>query len=227
MLRTNLSTRPFYNERAVHVLLALAGVVVIALTAFNAIKIISLSRQNTELSSLINRDHDEAQRLTREAQRIRAGINPEELEKTAKAAAIANSLIDQRTFSWTEFFNHIEETLPPDVMLTAVRPTFQDELTTIQMTVLGKRTEDIDEFMEKLEATGAFEDVLPAQQDTTDEGLHRLLLESVYTGAPPEPGAAVPAGATPPAAKPPAPTPGSAPAPPAPSGRAARGGAGR
>ena len=224
MLRTNLSTRPFYNERAVHVLLALAGVVVIALTAFNAIKIISLSRQNTELSSLINRDHDEAQRLTREAQRIRAGINPEELEKTAKAAAIANSLIDQRTFSWTEFFNHIEETLPPDVMLTAVRPTFQDELTTIQMTVLGKRTEDIDEFMEKLEATGAFEDVLPAQQDTTDEGLHRLLLESVYTGAQPE-GAAVPAGATPPAAKPPAPTPG--PAPPAPSGRAARGGAGR
>ena len=227
MLRTNLSTRPFYNERAVHVLLALAGVVVIALTAFNAIKIISLSRQNTELSSLINRDHDEAQRLTREAQRIRAGINPEELEKTAKAAAIANSLIDQRTFSWTEFFNHIEETLPPDVMLTAVRPTFQDELTTIQMTVLGKRTEDIDEFMEKLEATGAFEDVLPAQQDTTDEGLHRLLLESVYTGAQPEPGAAVPAGATPPAAKPPAPTPGPAPAPPAPSGRAARGGAGR
>lgn len=227
MLRTNLSTRPFYNERAVHVLLALAGVVVIALTAFNAIKIISLSRQNTELSSLINRDHDEAQRLTREAQRIRAGINPEELEKTAKAAAIANSLIDQRTFSWTEFFNHIEETLPPDVMLTAVRPTFQDELTTIQMTVLGKRTEDIDEFMEKLEATGAFEDVLPAQQDTTEEGLHRLLLESVYTGAQPEPGAAVPAGATPPAAKPPAPTPGPAPAPPAQSGRAARGGAGR
>ena len=227
MLRSNLSTRPFYNERAVHVLLALAGVVVIALTAFNAIKIISLSRQNTELSSLINRDRDEAQRLTREAQRIRAGINPEELEKTAKAAAIANSLIDQRTFSWTEFFNHIEETLPPDVMLTAVRPTFNDEVTTIQMTVLGKRTEDIDEFMEKLEATGAFEDVLPAQQDTTEEGLHRLLLESVYTGAQPEPGAAVPAGATPPAATAPAPTPGPAPAPPAQSGRAARGGTGR
>ena len=120
-------------------------------------------------------------------------------------------------------------------MLTAVRPTFNDEVTTIQMTVLGRRTEDIDEFMEKLEATGAFEDVLPAQQDTTEEGLHRLLLESVYTGAQPEPGAAVPAGATPPTAQPPAPTPPPA-KPPAPapgrapaaqSGRAARGGASR
>ena len=43
MLRTNLSTRPFYNQRAVHLLLALAGVVVVVLTAFNAIRIIALS----------------------------------------------------------------------------------------------------------------------------------------------------------------------------------------
>jgi Tfp pilus assembly protein PilN len=235
VLRSNLSTRPFYNERAVHVLLALAGVVVVLLTAFNAIRIIALSRQNTELSSLINRDHEEAQRLTREAQRIRAGINPKELEATANGAAIANSLIDQRTFSWTEFFNHIEETLPPDVMLTSVRPSFNNDVTTIQMTVLGRRSEDLDEFMEKLEATGAFDSVLPAQRDTTDEGLDRLLLEAIYTGeVAEEPAAAVPAGTSPappgpqpaaPAAKPGTPQP---PKPAAPQpGRAARGGAGR
>ena len=38
------------------------------------------------------------------------------------------------------------------------------------MTVIGRRAEDIDEFMEKLEATGAFEEVVPTQQDRTDEG---------------------------------------------------------
>ena len=229
MLRTNLSTRPFYNERAVHVLLVLAGAVVVLLTAFNAIRIIALSRQNTELSSLINRDHEEAQRLTREAQRIRAGINQKELEATANAAAVANGLIEERTFSWTEFFNHIEQTLPPDVMLTAVRPSFTDNVTTILMTVLGRRSEDLDEFMEKLEATGAFDDVLPAQRDTTDEGLDRLLLEAIYTGVvPEEPAAAAPAGTSPPpAAQPGTPVPQpSSPAGP-PSGRAARGGAGR
>jgi Tfp pilus assembly protein PilN len=232
VLRTNLSTRPFYNQRAVHLLLALAGVIVVLLTAFNAIRILALSRQNTELSSVINRDHDEAQRLTREAQRIRAGINQKELEATANSAAVANTLIDQRTFSWTEFFNRIEETLPPDVMLTAVRPSFNNDVTTIQMTVLGRRSEDLDEFMEKLEATGAFESVLPAQRDTTEEGLDRLLVEAIYTGVPPEePETAVPAetppapGAKPPVAEPatPAPQPGT----PRPTGRAARGGAGR
>jgi Tfp pilus assembly protein PilN len=234
VLRTNLSTRPFYNERAVHLLLALAAVVVLVLTAFNAIRIIALSRQNTELSSLINRDHDEAQRLTREAQRIRAGINQKELEATARGAALANSLIDQRTFSWTEFFNHIEETLPPDVMLTSVRPNFSDDVITIQMTVLGRRTEDLDEFMEKLEATGAFESVLPAQRDTSEEGLDRLLLEAVYTGElPEEPAATVPAATPPPpAAQQPAAPAGTPASPPGPTKapqppRAARGGTGR
>jgi Tfp pilus assembly protein PilN len=206
VLRTNLSTRPFYNERAIQLLLALAALVVVILTVFNAIRIFSLSRQNTELSSLVNRDRQEAQRLTRDAQRIRAGINVEELQATADAAGVANALIDQRTFSWTEFFNRIEETLPPDVMLTSVQPSFGREATIIQMSVLGRQIEDIDEFMEKLEATGAFENVLPHQQNLNDEGLTQATIDGMYvpdvTAPPPAPATAPPAPEkTPPPAK--------------------------
>ena len=183
MLRTNLSTRPFYNERAVQLLLLLVAVLVAILTAYNALRIVSLSRQNTELSTLINRDLAEADRLSREAQRIRAGIDQARLKAIAEAAATANMLIDQRTFSWTEFFNRIEATLPPDVMLTAVQPSFQRNLLTIQMAVLGRRAEDIDEFMEELEGTGAFHDVLLLQQDLTEAGLHRGVVRTVYAVA--------------------------------------------
>jgi hypothetical protein len=197
MVRTNLSTRPFYNERIIHLLLALAGIIVVALTAFNAIQIFALSRQNTEFSALINRDRGEAQRLNEEARRIRAGINQDELQATAGAAEEANRLIDQRTFSWTEFFNRIEDTLPADVMLTAVQPSFAKDRNIIQMSVIGRRTEDVDAFIEKLEATGAFFNVLPAQQEETDEGLYKVLLRSEYRTAaetaPREP-AAAPAG---------------------------------
>jgi hypothetical protein len=203
VLRTNLSTRPFYNERAVHVVLAAAVAVVLVLTAFNAIRIIALSRQNTEFAALINRDRSEAQRLTAEAQKIRAAINQDELEATASAAAEANRLIDQRTFSWTEFFNRIEETLPSDVMLTDVRPTFQQGVPIVGMTVLGRRTEDVDDFIEKLEATGAFGPVLPIQEDRTDEGLHRVQLRTSYR-QPEQSEAAAPGPAAPGAA--PAPT---------------------
>jgi hypothetical protein len=186
VLRTNLSTRPFYNERAVHAVLAIAAILVLAVTVLNVVRIVRLSRHNTQLSARVARDRGEADRLTAEAARIRRGLDQKELQLVVDAAREANGLIDQRTFSWTEFFNRIEATLPPDVMLSAVRPTVDENGTRVQMVVLGRRTEDVDEFVEKLEATGAFEDVLPQQQETTEEGLQRVVINSWYVTAAPE-----------------------------------------
>ena len=182
MLRTNLSTRPFYNERAVHIAIAAAGIAVLALTALNVYRMVTLSRANTELSSRINRDNMEAEQLSKMAGEILRRVDRKELQLVVDSAREANALIDQRTFSWTNFFNRIEATLPPDVMLSAVRPTVRDGVTRVTMTVLARRAEDIDEFMEKLEATGAFDEVVPSQQDFTDERLFRVNLESIYVG---------------------------------------------
>ena len=189
MLRANLSTRPFYNERAVHVALAAVAGLVLALTIVNAVKVVELSKHSTELSSRVGRDRSEAERLTNEAARIRRGINQKELALIVAGAREANALIDRRTFSWTAFFNQIESTLPPDVMLSAVRPLIDAKGTHVSMQVLAKNPEDIDEFMEKLEATGAFEHVLPRSDDQTQEGLNRVQLEALYV-----PGQEVPAG---------------------------------
>ena len=48
MLRTNLSTRPFYNERAVTAALVLVALVVVAFTVLNVTRLVALtSRQAT------------------------------------------------------------------------------------------------------------------------------------------------------------------------------------
>ena len=192
MLRTNLSTRPFYNERGVHLLLGLAAIVVGGLTLLNVVKVLQLSRQNTELSTSVNRDRAEADRLTRDAARIRRGINPDELQLVVNAAREANVLIDRRTFSWTALFNRIEETLPPDVMLTSVQPIVDDNGTKLAMTVLARRTVDVDEFMEKLEATGAFEQVLQRQDEDVEGGLIRAIIDTYYVPEAAEPAEAAP-----------------------------------
>jgi Tfp pilus assembly protein PilX len=185
MLRTNLSTRPFYNERGVHLVIGLVAILLVALTAWNVYRVVTLSRANTELSSRVNQDHAEAEQLRKMATDIRRRINQEELQQVVSAAREANSLIDQRTFSWTAFFNRIESTMPPDVMLTSVRPSIKDGVTRVAMVVIGRRAEDIDEFIEKLEATGSFDDILPSQTEYTDDGMRRVLVESVYTGEAP------------------------------------------
>jgi len=184
VIRSNLSTRPFYNERAAHLALVLVAVAVVAVTAFNVQRLISLSAQNTELSTRIARDEAAAADLTRKADAVRQSTNRRELEAVAAAAREANDLIDQRTFSWTAFFNLIETTLPPDVMLTAVRPQIRAGVVTLTMGVVGRRTDDIDAFMAALEQTKAFEGLLPRQEEVTEEGLHRAVLIGRYVGHP-------------------------------------------
>jgi Tfp pilus assembly protein PilN len=201
MLRTNLSTRPFYNERAVHVVLGLVALVVLALTIVNVVEVVRLSRQNTALSARMRDDRSAANDLGRKARETRQGINQDELKVVAAAAREANALIDGRTFSWTALFNQLESTLPPEVMLASIRPAIDENGAKITMIVVGRRTADIDEFMEKLEATGAFENVLPHQQNLNDDGLTQATIEALYVPeAVPEP-APAPAPAEPAKAK--------------------------
>jgi Tfp pilus assembly protein PilN len=198
MLRTNLSTRPFYNERAVHVALGLVALVVLALTIVNLVEVVRLSRQNTVLSARMRDDRTAADELGRKARETRQGINQDELKVVAGAAREANALIDGRTFSWTALFNQLESTLPPEVMLASIRPSIDENGTKITMIVLGRRTADIDEFMEKLEATGAFENVLPHQQNLNEDGLTQATIEALYV--PEAPAESAPAPAAPPKA---------------------------
>jgi Tfp pilus assembly protein PilN len=215
VLRTNLSTRPFYNERVVHLLIALAGVIVLTVTLFNVMTVIQLSRRNTELATAIGHDRSESERLTREAQRIRRGIDQKELASVAAAAREANDLIDQRTFSWTAFFNDLEATLPPEVMIVAVHPVVGRGATRITLTVVGRSAEEIDEFIEKLEGTGDFESILAKQTDRTDDGLNRAVLEAEYAPHQDAPEATAPA-APPPGSTAPKAAPTPPPAAPAP-----------
>jgi hypothetical protein len=181
MLRTNLSTRPFYNERLVHLALALVAVIVAVITILNLVRVVQLSSQNTTLTARVRDDRTAADDFARRARQTRLGIDQKELKVVVASAHEANELIDGRTFSWTGFFNYIEATLPPDVMLVSVRPAITDGKTVITMGLRARRPGDIDEFIEKLEATGAFEDGYVMQQTVREDGLIDAPIQAVYT----------------------------------------------
>jgi hypothetical protein len=181
MLRTNLSTRPFYNERAVHAAAAVVALLVLAVTAWQVNRVVRLSRYKTELTAAIRRDKSQTDYLVKEAERTRRGLNPKELAAVAAAATEANGLIEQRTFSWTQLFNQLESTLPGDVMLTAVHPEFKDGDTLINLDIQGRRSDDIDAFWDRLEKGGAFHNIQWSAVTVTDEGLHKIQMKAVYT----------------------------------------------
>jgi hypothetical protein len=181
MLRTNLSTKPFYNERAIHAALAVAAVIVATLTMFNLTQIVLLTRQQSELSSHITAAENRARQLRADAVSVRQGIDQKQLETVAGAAREANTLIGLRLFSWTDLLNRLETTLPADVRILSMHPRIdKDGTVTVLITAVGRRVEDIDRFMENLEATGAFADVFSKEETATDDGLRQVLMEGRY-----------------------------------------------
>jgi hypothetical protein len=181
MLRTNLSTRPFYNERATQVALAALALLVLAVTLFNAAQLIRLTASQRSLGAHAVESEQEAARLRTQAAAIRAQINPKELETVASAAREANGIIDQRAFSWTELLGQFEQTLPENVRVMAVSPHLAtDGSFVVGMTVQARRAEDLDAFIEALEKTGAFRNVTPVEEQTNDQGLLEAVIEGTY-----------------------------------------------
>jgi Tfp pilus assembly protein PilN len=183
MISTNLSTRPFYNERLVHTVLVIVGVLVLGVTALNVWTIATLSdkdaRQNVQAAGA-EKKTDEARQ---KADRIRRSIDATELKTVTTAAAEANQLIDERTFSWTQLLSDFERTLPSEVRITTVTPRVdRDGRMFIDVIVVARRAEDVNEFVEKLEAQGGFSDVVPRQENLNNEGLLEITLVGRYAG---------------------------------------------
>jgi len=196
MLRTNLSTRPFYNTRAVRIGLAAVGVMVAGLTAFNTVELWRLQRANRDLGRTVVENEGAARDLREKTLAVQQTIDRTQLSQVSSAAREANALIDRRTFSWTELLNQFQATLPPEVRISSVQPQVDNAgRLLVAFTVQSRRQEDLDDFIEALENTGVFLDVL-SRSDSSNEDLSLTSVLQAYYNRPP---ATI---ATPPAANP-------------------------
>ena len=181
MIRTNLATRPFYNERAVHAWLLVAALVVAAATAFNVERGLRYRRSDAELVAEASANEARAADLHRQAVALRATVDPRQIVTASTAARQANDLIDRRTFSWTDLLNRFETTLPDNVRITAIRPKIDRERgIVLTINLIAGAVEDVNTFMENLEQTGAFKNVNSASDRINDEGQLESQLEAIY-----------------------------------------------
>ena len=180
MLKGNLSTRPFYNERLVSLIILIAAIAGIALTGFNGVTIYRLSGERSKQKAELDRVAAEAIKSRAAASALEQSLDRSNLLLLAGATSEANALIDQRTFSWTAFLGLVERTLPLDARLIAVAPRVERGVFMIQMQINVKRREDLEAFIDALLATGAFYDVLPSEQQRNDDGTLSATLSAGY-----------------------------------------------
>ena len=169
MLRSNLSTRPFYNVRAVRLLLGGLIGILLAVSALHLLWARDLSTRKVALTAQATQAKAEASRLRSEAQRMRAQINSQELEKLSAAAREVNTASDQRAFSWSSLLVQLERSLPANVRVTSIQPAYEEQNVVVSLHLQSRSDEDISNFMNALEKQGIFSDVWAVERQWGDD----------------------------------------------------------
>jgi Tfp pilus assembly protein PilN len=181
VIRANLATRPFYNERAVQLWLLLLALIVAAATVFNVVRAYRYSQTDTALAAQASRDETRAADLRAEAARLRGSVDLQQIELASTEARQANALIDRRTFSWTDLLNQFETTFPDNVRISAVRPAVDDKGgLVLTINVVARSVNDVDELIGNLEATGSFTNPHSVTEHFNPDGMLEAVLESHY-----------------------------------------------
>src|SRR5262249_29966862 len=179
VIRTNLSTKPFYNERSVQTLLLIVAVIVVAATSFNASRVLRYSRSDTQLATQSSRDEARAADLRKQAAQLRASVDVKQVDFASADAKQANDLIDRRTFSWTDIFNRFEGTLPDEVRIVSVKPRPERSQSIILIiAVVARGVDDVNQFIANLEETGAFTKLRPTEERVNERGEFESVLEA-------------------------------------------------
>lgn len=180
MLKGNLSTRPFYNDRIVTIAIAVGAAIVLLASIVNATQLVNLSSERAEIRARLDADTREATRIRSEAEALQGRVDRVTLARLATSAREANGLIDQRTFSWTSLLGQLENTLPPDVRLTAISPQAERGAFRVAMAVVARELNDVDAFIDALVQTGRFYDVAPVEQRANDDGTYQAVVQASY-----------------------------------------------
>jgi type IV pilus assembly protein PilN len=183
IVRLNLATKPLETHRTF-----LAGAGLIAFIAIGALIPLSLHVYNVRQSDAQMREAAEKTRqelLLYQQQRsqLEQFFNRKENAQLSERAAFLNSILDARSFNWTQMFMDLEKIMPPGVRVVSIDPVQKNGRIEVKLSVGAVSDEAKLKFLRALEESRAFTHVTlaseraPAQATSVD----RVILELTVT----------------------------------------------
>ncbi|MFQ5876538.1 MAG: PilN domain-containing protein [Acidobacteriota bacterium] len=161
LLSINLATHPFRNNRAVASVLSGAAAFIVLATAANLYVFLSYRDGYAELQTEQRDARARLARLQREEKRLALEVQERDFESLYERGRFAGELILRQAFSWTLLFNKLEELMPPEVMMAAIRPNITGEGIVIRVDGVAKNHGALLTLEERLMESPLFDRVYP------------------------------------------------------------------
>ncbi len=184
-ININLSTRPFVNNRKFFLITALLLLILCGISFLSSSLYRSYQGRNAEVKAVLARDQLQIQRLGKEQEQIRSRLQTPDNEEFLDLIDYINLRIKQRTFSWTQLLNDLEQLVPPNLQIASIRPQIVENEVAIEISANGRSSEDYIQFISNLESSGKFLSVTPLSEDVAKTpGLlgKQVTIRVKYTG---------------------------------------------
>lgn len=170
LLEINLATRPFRNNTLYWTGFGSASLLLAIVTGLN---LWLFFRSGSSVQQYEQERVTKQQRrssLSKEEQRLGIKLTKLDFKGLAQQAEFANDAIRHRVFSWTELFNRLEEVVPPEVMMTALRPEILPEGISIIADGMAKDQEALLKLEENLIRSAYFARIYPGSERREQRG---------------------------------------------------------
>ena len=160
----NLATHPFRNNTVVGSVLAAVVAAAIGATVYNGYVYTNYGGRFHGLEQEEKQQRERLQALETEERRLSKEIAAHDFKRLYGRGQFAGDLILKRAFSWTLLFNKLESLMPPDVMMTAIRPHISSEGIDIRVEGIAKNHGALISLEDALLKNTAFTRVYPASE---------------------------------------------------------------
>lgn len=163
-IRLNLATKPLLNQRRFVVTYGVALTVALVALIWLSVHVVRVRRADSLIRAQITQTEDDIQSLQQQQESLRTFFGQPVQREKIERAAFLNSLIEQRSFPWTEIFQDLETTLPTGVRLVSIAPQLRNGHLEVKL-VIGAQSDDGKlQFLKALEKSKSFSDVEVRQE---------------------------------------------------------------
>ena len=160
----NLASRPFRNNLAVGSLLWAVAAAAVLASVYNGYVYLNYGGHYGELQQEERVHLSKLAKLQAEERKYAREIQSRDFRRLYGRGQFAGEQILKRSFSWTLLFNKLEDVIPAEVMMTAIRPHIASEGIVIRVDGVAKNHGALIDLEDSLLKSPVFARVYPASE---------------------------------------------------------------
>ncbi len=183
IVRLNLATKPLETHRKF-----LAGAGLIAFIATGALIPLSwyvyrVRQSDAQMRQAAEKTRQELLLYQQQRSQLEQFFNRRENAQLSERAAFLNSILDARSFNWTQMFMDLEKIMPPGVRVVSIDPVQKNSRIEVKLSVGAVSDEAELKFLRSLEESRVFTHVTLASERAAAQAasVDRVILELTVT----------------------------------------------